>query len=281
MEFARISPENAAAFHTMIREEAYPFLMDSNVIGIGLVDDHREAAGAVVARVDDEGVAELMSVCVAKAYRRKGYGTELLVELADVLVYDDRAWRFKCDFAEKKGSDGFRKFLKSLGFNISKNEEICYMTSTKKMAKIPELQNRKPRCIAYKDMTEIQKKQLYGRGMDLKPLMDKGLVDGNISCVKLRNGRVSGCLIFVRVYENKALMIQWAENSREYPLDALRMFSFAAEVAGRFRKDLPVYVPALNTRSAKLADRLLKKYSEVVEQGYSAYLNLSEDDTEE
>ncbi|MCR5251291.1 MAG: GNAT family N-acetyltransferase [Lachnospiraceae bacterium] len=276
MELIMIDSECAHAFHSLIREDAYPFLITGEMLALGLVDDEtQEAVGAVLFSMDDEeGEAELRSICVAAPYRRQGWGTELMASAADFFAEMTDVNRFVCDFTENEGDDSFRKFLDYLEFEVQESGSACYRTSSKKLSKIKVLQTEARHVTPYRDLTQTQKKLLYGERMDLKPFIDDNLVDENLSCVRLRDGKLAACLIFVRDYQGGNLVLQWANNPGGIPADLLRVFRYAASEAKRYPNEIPIYVPAMNGRSEHLSALLLKGISEKTEQGYRAELNL-------
>ncbi|MCR4641510.1 MAG: GNAT family N-acetyltransferase [Lachnospiraceae bacterium] len=284
VELIQINKDNALAFRPLIREDAYPFLLDPDVFALGLVNDDTAFAAAVF-RVHDGGEAELLSIAVSESGRRQGYGTELLVEATDFMVDRMDVIRLSCDFVEGgDDKEAFKGFLKYLEFETEKQAGGCYRISLKKLRENRLLEGGSKDCRSVADLTTMERKLLYREEMDLKPLEEQGWIEEQVSCVKQDGPSLSSVLIFTKgdgsgdIYGDEpkegALCIQWARSDSDNPAGLLSLFRHAMKKLESYPEDTEIYVPVLNEASERLAEKILGEGAEKIEQSYHAELDL-------
>ncbi len=275
-EFVIIDEGNAQAFRKLIPSEVYTFLLIPDVLALGIVEDN-VAIAAVVFRADDEGDAELLSVCVDENYRRQGLGTELMSQAADILTENVQVTRFFCSYEDAGDKESFVAFLKYLEFSIEEDDAVCIRTTVGDLKQIEILKGSgSGKCEAFDDLTTMQKKKLGDEDMDLAPYFRDGNVDGKMSCAIFDDSAVIGCLVFTKEKDG-SLDIAWARNEGDRPENMILMLRHAVAAAKDYPDDRMIYIPLLNASSRKLAEGLLAGHYTKCEQSYKAELYLFEE----
>ena len=276
MEFVIIDQTNAKAFRKLIPSEVYTFVLMPDILAVGIVDNYVAIAAAVF-RADDEGNAELLSVCVDEKYRRQGLATELMNDAADILCENANVTRFFCSYEDDGKRESLIAFLKYLDFSIEEDEAACLSTTVGDLKQIEVLKGGgSEKCEALSNLTSRQIKTLSEEEMDLASYFRDGIVDGKMSCVIYEDNAVKGCLIFTKE-EDGSLNISWARNEGDRPENMLRMMRHAVAAAKDYPDDKKLYIPLLNASSRKLAEGVLAGHYEKCEQSYKAELYLFEE----
>ncbi|MBR5969305.1 MAG: GNAT family N-acetyltransferase [Lachnospiraceae bacterium] len=273
-ELTQITAENARAFRALIRTDAYPFLADDATLGLGLVEKDTPV-GALVMRPDGEGAARLLSLAIAEVCRRKGFATELLTKAADIFSGTGKIYRVICETTRRPGEENaLCGLLESLRFRIEETDMCCYMTDFGETRKQKRLtgDGKEAGVTPYGKLTTRQKKMLYDEEMDLKPLMDSGRIEEKLSCVMIRDGAMSSCLVFVK--EEDALLIQWARTSQKNPAEILYLMRYALALSKDYTDETKLIIPVLNGESKKLTEKLFGDGLKKTETGYRAVLPL-------
>ena len=274
LELTQITTENAKAFRALIRTDAYPFLADEATLGLGLVDKDTPI-GALVMRPDGEGAANLLSVAIAEPYRRKGFATELLAIAADIYDETGEIYRITCETTRQPGEkNGLYGLLNYLEFDIEETDSGCFVTSFGEIRKQKLLQSKgeEAEAVSYENMTQKQRKLLYEEEMDLKPLMDAGCIEENLSCVTFSDNAIDSCLIFAR--EEEELTVQWARTSPKNPSALVHLIRYAIAHSKAYTDEELLYIPVLNGESKRLTEKLFGKELKKAEAGYRAVLPL-------
>ncbi|MBQ7679728.1 MAG: GNAT family N-acetyltransferase [Butyrivibrio sp.] len=281
IEYIRIIPDNAVFFRHLMREDAYLYIPDPGTIGIGLAEDSQPFA-ALVFRVPEEGRAQVLSLYVQKNYRRQGYGTELMVTMADYLEAFTEVTRVDCDYDLRNDTESaLPAFLAYLDFDVQQAPGGCYVTTLGQLRQIRGLQGGGGSCIPYAEMSILQKKMLYQEELDLKPEMDAGLIEESMSCVRMEGDTIEGCLIFVRDEQDPgALNLLWARNNR-YPAGMASLLGSALQGASAYGDDTRLIIPVMNERSERLAAGILGDRAQKTETVWHATLALYGDGSAE
>ncbi len=273
-EFLIIDEENAAAFRPLIREDAYPFIINNGVLALGIVDDFF-AVAALVCQLDGEGAAQILSIFVAKEHRRKGLATELLSTAADILIQEGEISRFVCDYTDNGEEEAFTGLLRYLEFDIKEGAEGCYLTTFGQLRGVNALKGEGKKCIEYKDLDKNQRALLTNEEMDLTLYEGEGEIESNMSCVIYddKEKKLDGCLIFTKE-ESGDLVLSWARGSNRNSTVILQMLRHAVSAGSAYDDGQKIYIPVINEKSAELAEKLLEGASERIERSYTAELEL-------
>ena len=276
-EFVIINEENAQAFRKLIPSGVYTFLLMPDMLALGAVEDNVAIAAAVF-RADDEGSAELLSICVDEKYRRQGLGTELMSDAADILSESAEVTRFFLSYEDTGAQEAFKAFLKYLEFSVEEDEAVCICTTIGDLKQIGVLQGGgSEKCESFAELTSIQKKRLAEEEMDLTPYLKDGVIDWKMSCTVFEDSTLIGCLVFT--YEKDgSLNLSWARNEGDRPENMLLMLRKAVAAAKDYPDERKLYIPLLNASSRRLAEGLLEGHYEKCEQSYRAELYLFEEE---
>ena len=259
-EYIIIDEDNATAFRPLIREDAYPFVLDDGILALGIVEEFFPVA-ALVCRLDGEGSADILSLFVTEDHRRKGLATDLLSTAADILMQEADINRFSCEFTDTGEEEALTAFLKYLEFDIKEEAGGCFLTNFGQLRSSSVLKGEGKKCIEYKDMNTKQRYLLFDEEMDLQLYEGEGEIEGSMSCVVCNE-------------ESGAL-----DGSSKSSTTLLRMLRHAMAAGSAYPDDQKLYIPVINDNSAKLAEKLLEGICERTEQAYTASLYL-EDESE-
>lgn len=121
-----IGPEEVSHAAPLLTAEAVEYIREGAAFGMALVEEG-EARAAVCARLlpENEAVLDLISLYVAPAYRRRGLGGTLLMELLDeTMEATDGSLRWvTASFAP--GAEGLESLLSKAGFQIEQDQTVA------------------------------------------------------------------------------------------------------------------------------------------------------------
>lgn len=269
VELYGIGPDEADHAAPLLTGEAVTYIKNQEAFGMALVEEG-EARAAVCAAFspEDDAILEIISLYVAPAYRRRGLGGTLLMELLEEVLAETEGGLRGVTVAFGQETDGLEELLKRAGFAIEADERMrtfCLMVSD--LAESPLLKRKKsvPEGFILRSLKgasdtvlrELSEELRRNRVNDLEPEeMDQALADCSYV---LMNEKLEpkACAIFHNLGKQKIYLSQFftADGNSAAGLTVLQ--SAAKAVWEHFAGETEIQIPVLTESSAGLVKRLI------------------------
>jgi GNAT superfamily N-acetyltransferase len=208
---------------------------------------------------DDGAYAEIVHLCVAPDFRRRGVGRKLVHELAGGLTEAGGIDKLCCDFPNDEGAIAF---FAALDFDIMASEGGVYLTTIGALANISfwnQGANSGTEYIPISDLpagslAEFKRRSMNKLGLLMPPFAEKGLLP-DMSYVFVSSGRVEG--IAAMSESGGVLELSWLYCSSEYIKHLPELLrSVYHKILAEWPEKTPLRIAAVTESSAKLAKKL-------------------------
>ena len=133
-------------------------------------------------------------------------------------------------------------------------------------------------CVPFGSLKTKERKLLYFEPADLKPMIDAGEIDPDVSFCHLSNGAIDGCALFS--HENGTLTFEWGRTSpNNPPLFIVLLRAVLQAAAEKYGPDTEIIIPAINEQSVALARKLLGPKVLETEREYRSTLYFREEES--
>lgn len=266
MQIIRIDNENIKAFSELIPEEIQVMLADGGAyVGLGTVEDDY-ACGQMIAEIEGQTV-RIHSIYIAPEYRRRGFATELLIEMAESICEWESVYGYQIEFAESlEEENGLKPFLEYCGFELEPKEDTgTWSCQLGAIEPVWENKNLQMLVIPYEQINNELLQQLRReQPAILAQDIDAGRIEKDCSCVLANKNRLTGCLMVVR--EDEQLILEWVRITPTNSVQLLGMFQYAVEHAiEKYGPEQTLVVPVLNEKADALLKRMLRNAVEPME----------------
>ena len=283
MNLTEITKDNLTYFEPLLTEEAADLIRDDLAVGVGITADDLTVAALVWSSGDEPEDVRICSIYVAHDFRRKGYGTEMLAYMANMLLRHETIMRITCAFyvrEDDRDSETLRPFLDYLGFSTEDLESACFSCKIKDLLTNKTLSDIQPSaCVPFGSLKTKERKLLYLEPASLKQLIDAGEIDPDVSFCHLSDDAITGCALFS--HEDNTLTFEWGRTSPNNPALFIVLLREALHAAAeKYGPDTKIAIPAINERSIALAKKILGKHARETEHEYRSALYFREEEAD-
>ncbi|MCR4705888.1 MAG: GNAT family N-acetyltransferase [Lachnospiraceae bacterium] len=276
-----ITNDNLNYFEPLLTEESANLIKEDLAIGVGITADDRTIAALVCSSGDQPEDVRIYSIYVAHDFRRMGCGTEMLSYMANMLLPIDTITRITCAFCVREDDPDtktLRPFFDYLGFSTEELETACFT------CKVGDLMTNKifaekqsSSCVPFGSLKTRERKLLLFEPANLKPLIDEGEIDPDVSFCHLSGDKITGCVLLS--HDSNTLTFEWGRTSPNNPalfIVLLREALYAA--AEKYGSDTDIAIPAVNRQSIELARKILGEHALETEHEYQSTLYFREEE---
>lgn len=269
MSVTRISKNNIEFFKDFLME-SYE-LHSNNILKLGAIEDGT-ACGAACFEVN-KTVAELVSIFVAPAYRKRGIASEMLSTFSN-LCAGTKTQALTVSFVDEENS-GLHEFFKKSGFEIFEGSE-SYITTLGAVSRSDGFKKYIAEVktvitpISFEEMFDFQKKAinrlLLGYGSSVSEL-ESGSFSKSLSFGVFDNsGKAQGFLLCSQVEDMVVIDFLASLMPKATPTVAMIKSLYNA-LNARFSDELIIKFLAANPKVLPIAERLL---GQSLEKSFSA-----------
>lgn len=293
MDITLINKTNIEHFLPLMNFEAqadvevcYGTGAEDQLLMLGMVDGEYPV-GAIVCDLDgDTGIAEIKSIFMKEAYRRKGYATDLVISVCTLLSQMVEPYMLHCgvtEFAsEEKDAVGMgvdlRGFFQYLDFQEEKDEAVgCYFCKSKDLVgssilkqsvnmefkKIPELTR-----IEKNDLAEEENPFLLDE-------MNEGLLDESLSLFFTDGMHIRACVCLKS--EEDSTTMTWARVDPDCKVVLIPMLAEAFKILKDTRSaETKIFFPYINEASKGIIEKVLGEKARIAETNYHFTYSLAD-----
>ena len=264
-----IGPEEVEYAASLLTSEAASLIRNAEAVGLALVEEG-EICAAVCAGLSprNETVLEIISLYVAKKFRRRGLGTTLVLELLERMMEATDASLQFLTASYLSNNDALSALFSELGFEIIQEEsaiswqlpigKLMDSTLMKTAATLPDNTTlRSLESLSGYDIRQlVQKLEEYQ--IDMLSAEQIEQAHGEASYVLMdENDEPAVCAIFT-VSENCHITLSQFFTVYKNPTPSIEVLQASAKILlEQFPSDAVLEIPTLTGSSGKLVQRLL------------------------
>lgn len=264
-----IGPEEVEYAASLLTSEAASLIRNAEAVGLALVEEG-EICAAVCAGLSprNETVLEIISLYVAKKFRRRGLGTTLVLELLERMMEATDASLQFLTASYLSNNDALSALFSELGFEIIQEEsaiswqlpigKLMDSTLMKTAATLPDNTTlRSLESLSGYDIRQlVQKLEEYQ--IDMLSAEQIEQAHGEASYVLMdENDEPAVCAIFT-VSENCHITLSQFFTVYKNPTPSIEVLQASAKILlEQFPSDAVLEIPTLTGSSSKLVQRLL------------------------
>ena len=264
-----IGPEEVEYAASLLTSEAASLIRNAEAVGLALVEEG-EICAAVCAGLSprNETVLEIISLYVAKKFRRRGLGTTLVLELLERMMEATDASLQFLTASYLSNNDALSALFSELGFVIIQEEsaiswqlpigKLMDSTLMKTAATLPDNTTlRSLESLSGYDIRQlVQKLEEYQ--IDMLSAEQIEQAHGEASYVLMdENDEPAVCAIFT-VSENCHITLSQFFTVYKNPTPSIEVLQASAKILlEQFPSDAVLEIPTLTGSSSKLVQRLL------------------------
>lgn len=267
IELVAIGPDDTELVAPLLTPEAVEYINSGMAFGMAAVEEE-ETRAAVCARLlpENDAVLEIISLYVAPAFRRRGLGGTLLMELIEeTMEATDGGIRWVTSAFDSQ-IEGLEALLTKAGFAIEyDNEAVTWQLTMGELASAPLMEHKAAASglslCPLKELSEQQIKQLvnilienYVDYMSVQEIR-QALAECSYVAYSQNNTPVA-CSVFTALSEEKIVLSQFFSKTDTSSLLAVLQASAAALIEN-YPADTILEIPTLTRSSAKLVEKLL------------------------